>query len=226
VQGLGKGKVAMLSAAGVSFPAAPPARSPGNRGGRPAVREQGNGRAAAAVPAPSAVGAFTCELCEAAHSGRLGSGRFCSIKCARSFAGTQGGQHKAKTSKKSSHSASADAGADVDGDDEDTRCSECSRTTHAAKMLLCDSCDDGYHMFCLKPPLRAIPEGDWQCAVCISCGLKPTVEQQPQQQQQQQQQQRQRQQRPVQQPALFIPPPPTAPKPYRPTQQVKEHSYL
>ena len=28
-------------------------------------------------------------------------------------------------------------------------------------MLLCDGCDDAYHMFCLDPPLRSIPEGDW-----------------------------------------------------------------
>jgi hypothetical protein len=28
-------------------------------------------------------------------------------------------------------------------------------------MLLCDGCDDAYHMFCLDPPLKSIPEGDW-----------------------------------------------------------------
>ena len=24
-----------------------------------------------------------------------------------------------------------------------------------------------YHMYCLKPPLKEMPEGSWSCAVCI-----------------------------------------------------------
>ena len=36
----------------------------------------------------------------------------------------------------------------------------------AEKMLLCDGCDRGFHMYCLKPPVKKIPEGDWFCTDC------------------------------------------------------------
>ena len=32
--------------------------------------------------------------------------------------------------------------------------------------LLCDRCDDAYHLACLDPPLDAVPEGDWFCEPC------------------------------------------------------------
>ncbi|PSK36664.1 Lid2 complex component lid2 [Elsinoe australis] len=34
-------------------------------------------------------------------------------------------------------------------------------------MLLCDSCDHGYHMGCLQPPLSVKPEYDWNCPRCL-----------------------------------------------------------
>jgi hypothetical protein len=34
-------------------------------------------------------------------------------------------------------------------------------------LLFCDDCDRGYHMYCLKPPLREPPEGSWSCHLCI-----------------------------------------------------------
>ncbi len=33
-------------------------------------------------------------------------------------------------------------------------------------MLLCDGCDRGFHMFCLRPQLKSIPRGDWYCPAC------------------------------------------------------------
>jgi hypothetical protein len=33
-------------------------------------------------------------------------------------------------------------------------------------LLVCDGCDRAYHLGCLKPPLAAIPEGDWFCPRC------------------------------------------------------------
>jgi hypothetical protein len=35
-------------------------------------------------------------------------------------------------------------------------------------LLLCDDCNDGYHTFCLNPPLPAVPgeDVDWLCPVC------------------------------------------------------------
>lgn len=34
------------------------------------------------------------------------------------------------------------------------------------QILLCDSCDSGYHTACLRPPLMVIPEGEWFCPPC------------------------------------------------------------
>ncbi|EGN96958.1 hypothetical protein SERLA73DRAFT_185217 [Serpula lacrymans var. lacrymans S7.3] len=34
--------------------------------------------------------------------------------------------------------------------------------------LECDKCDHPYHLGCLKPPLSAIPEGEWFCPKCVS----------------------------------------------------------
>ncbi len=47
-----------------------------------------------------------------------------------------------------------------------TRCRICRRKTDPEKMLLCDKCDRGHHMYCLKPKLKAVPEGDWFCNEC------------------------------------------------------------
>merc|ERR1712179_252514 len=47
-----------------------------------------------------------------------------------------------------------------------TKCKVCRRKTDSDNMLLCDSCDTGYHIYCLKPKLKAIPEGDWFCPEC------------------------------------------------------------
>ena len=33
-------------------------------------------------------------------------------------------------------------------------------------ILLCDSCDAGWHLTCLRPALMVIPEGDWFCPAC------------------------------------------------------------
>lgn len=35
------------------------------------------------------------------------------------------------------------------------------------KLLLCDGCDHGYHIYCLEPPLKAVPERDWYCDRCL-----------------------------------------------------------
>ncbi|KAJ1674826.1 hypothetical protein EV182_002486, partial [Spiromyces aspiralis] len=34
-------------------------------------------------------------------------------------------------------------------------------------MLICDGCDKGFHMYCLNPPLKAVPPNDWYCDNCI-----------------------------------------------------------
>lgn len=47
-------------------------------------------------------------------------------------------------------------------------CSICGRNTEDDddKLLLCDFCNQGFHTFCLTPPLSAIPEDSWFCDIC------------------------------------------------------------
>eukprot|EP01052_Picozoa_sp_SAG31_P024778 SAG31_NODE_2131_length_6375_cov_5.937540_2_plen_81_part_00 len=35
-------------------------------------------------------------------------------------------------------------------------------------MLLCDGCDCGYHIYCLRPKMETIPRGKWFCTACKS----------------------------------------------------------
>ncbi|KAI8482743.1 Bromodomain adjacent to zinc finger domain protein 1A [Branchiostoma belcheri] len=59
------------------------------------------------------------------------------------------------------------------------RCRMCRRKGDAEKMLLCDGCDRGHHMYCLKPPLKKVPEGDWYCHTCKPQMQKRAVPQTP-----------------------------------------------
>lgn len=45
-------------------------------------------------------------------------------------------------------------------------CRLCKRKGDPQKMLLCDGCNKGHHMYCLKPKLVSVPRGDWFCAKC------------------------------------------------------------
>ncbi len=44
-------------------------------------------------------------------------------------------------------------------------CGSCGRGDDDDLILLCDAegCNAGYHMFCLQPPLVAVPRGEWLC---------------------------------------------------------------
>ncbi|XP_040377280.1 histone-lysine N-methyltransferase ATXR6-like [Oryza brachyantha] len=55
-----------------------------------------------------------------------------------------------------------------DGDDDDVRCEACGSGESAAELLLCDGCDRGLHIFCLRPILPRVPAGDWFCPSCAS----------------------------------------------------------
>ncbi|KAG1752367.1 PLU-1-like protein-domain-containing protein [Suillus paluster] len=46
-------------------------------------------------------------------------------------------------------------------------CEICQKKNQDEKMLLCDGCDCGFHIFCLDPPLTAIPKGQWFCHSCL-----------------------------------------------------------
>ncbi|XP_036449468.1 bromodomain adjacent to zinc finger domain protein 1A isoform X2 [Colossoma macropomum] len=46
------------------------------------------------------------------------------------------------------------------------RCKVCRRKGDAENMLLCDGCDRGHHIYCVRPKLKAVPTEDWFCPEC------------------------------------------------------------
>lgn len=50
--------------------------------------------------------------------------------------------------------------------EDDEPCKKCGLPNHPELILLCDSCDSGYHTACLRPPLMIIPDGEWYCPPC------------------------------------------------------------
>src|SRR3569623_2016598 len=51
----------------------------------------------------------------------------------------------------------------------DQECQICHKTkvTQKHKMLLCDRCNEGWHMQCMTPAVTQVPKGDWFCPRCI-----------------------------------------------------------
>jgi len=49
---------------------------------------------------------------------------------------------------------------------DDAHCQVCQSPFDEYQMLLCDTCNAGWHMDCLLPPLTTIPPGTWQCPLC------------------------------------------------------------
>ena len=45
-------------------------------------------------------------------------------------------------------------------------CQRCHTGDDEDKLLLCDSCNDAWHTYCLIPALTAVPEGNWFCGTC------------------------------------------------------------
>jgi hypothetical protein len=39
-------------------------------------------------------------------------------------------------------------------------------------LLVCDSCPHAFHLRCLTPPLKKVPDGDWYCPDCINANNK------------------------------------------------------
>ncbi|XP_066142335.1 bromodomain adjacent to zinc finger domain protein 2B isoform X3 [Euwallacea fornicatus] len=49
-----------------------------------------------------------------------------------------------------------------------SNCQFCHSGDNEDKLLLCDSCDRGYHTYCFKPKMENIPDGDWYCHECMN----------------------------------------------------------
>ena len=56
-------------------------------------------------------------------------------------------------------------------EEEGEPCSICKTSSNPERTLLCDSCDRAFHIDCLRPPLSAVPPGDWYCRRCVKRGL-------------------------------------------------------
>ncbi|KAK1258369.1 Histone-lysine N-methyltransferase ATXR6 [Acorus gramineus] len=48
----------------------------------------------------------------------------------------------------------------------DTTCERCGSGEATDELLLCDKCDRGFHLFCLRPILPSVPKGQWFCPLC------------------------------------------------------------
>ncbi|KAB5524080.1 hypothetical protein DKX38_021829 [Salix brachista] len=48
----------------------------------------------------------------------------------------------------------------------EVHCEECGSGESPGELLLCDKCDKGFHLFCLRPILVSVPKGSWFCPSC------------------------------------------------------------
>ncbi|XP_044732738.1 lysine-specific demethylase lid-like isoform X2 [Chrysoperla carnea] len=55
-------------------------------------------------------------------------------------------------------------------------CKFCKKRDYDEVMLLCNQCEASYHLYCLKPPLLHIPEGEWCCIECTANAIDKNME--------------------------------------------------
>ncbi|XP_038700600.1 uncharacterized protein LOC119997559 isoform X2 [Tripterygium wilfordii] len=56
-------------------------------------------------------------------------------------------------------------------------CKMCGNSGTTLKLLICDTCEEAYHLSCCNPPIKNIPEDDeWFCQLCLNdkCMRKKT----------------------------------------------------
>lgn len=55
---------------------------------------------------------------------------------------------------------------------ENARCKVCRKKGEDDKLILCDECNKAFHLFCLRPVLLNIPDGEWLCPACQPATLR------------------------------------------------------
>ena len=43
------------------------------------------------------------------------------------------------------------------------KCQQCGTPGDGKNMVLCDGCQEAYHIYCMRVPLLARPSGSWKC---------------------------------------------------------------
>ncbi|XP_042201527.1 tyrosine-protein kinase BAZ1B isoform X1 [Callorhinchus milii] len=49
---------------------------------------------------------------------------------------------------------------------ENARCKVCRKKGEDDTLIRCDECNKAFHLFCLRPALYVIPDGEWLCPAC------------------------------------------------------------
>ncbi|XP_078442555.1 origin of replication complex subunit 1B-like [Wolffia australiana] len=67
---------------------------------------------------------------------------------------------------------------DAESDEDDPAVEDCRVCFKSGRsvMIECDECLGGFHLKCLSPPLKKVPEVDWICAFCVDRKLGRNVE--------------------------------------------------
>ena len=60
--------------------------------------------------------------------------------------------------------SSQDAGSDGEHTD------YCFLCKDGGELLCCDTCPLAFHLKCLFPPMKSIPDGEWSCSRCMVSG--------------------------------------------------------
>ncbi|KAH7665530.1 origin recognition complex subunit 1 protein [Dioscorea alata] len=67
---------------------------------------------------------------------------------------------------------------DAESDGDEPEVEECRICFEVGSFVMveCDDCLGGFHLGCLKPPLKKVPEGDWICGYCEARKMGKVVE--------------------------------------------------
>ncbi|KAM8834489.1 remodeling and spacing factor 1 isoform 6-T6 [Synchiropus picturatus] len=87
-------------------------------------------------------------------------------------------RRKRRNRNREKRNSDSSTSSDDDLPPNDDPCKHCGLPNHPELILLCDSCDNGYHTACLRPPLMVIPDGEWFCPPCQHKQLCDRLEEQ------------------------------------------------